>query len=476
MEKKNEEKERNDLSGTGGGIQVTDREREIIERVSGEYYDYARTYAPERPYLHEYHKTLTMKMYMASQWGDGSYVLITFEQALEKIRQVDSITRGIPKIVYLVGWQYNGHDAKYPAWHEVNEDLKRPEDATALDSYLWLCDQALQYNTTVSVHINMTDAYEDSPLWDAYVEHGLIARNLDGSFLQIGGFGEQEKNMYQICYTKEWESGYAVRRIDYIIDMLRLDRAKTVHLDAFFARTNDYCGITMEQEMQAMRKLYRYWRDRGIDVTSEQHARLRQDPFIGLQPMSWWFDLDRKTQTRVHQNLACGGMEWPETEYNNETGFLFGQCMQGEDIFSTENYIQEFQKRFCTTTLQMYYHNLRSFEAYDEEKKTVTYSGGLVTDASDWSVREKGKLLRSGNDVFIPAAWRENQEILAFSENGYTGRTWDLPEEWKEVKSVDIYTVTGEGLMIKQRNLAVEDGKVRMSLEAMEEVSIQPAA
>lgn len=455
--------------------QLSDREKEIIAGVSGTYYDYTRTYKPERPYLHEYHKTLTMKMYMASQWDEKSYVLITFAQALDKIREVDNITRGIPKIVYLVGWQYNGHDAKYPAWHEVNEALKRPEDATALDSYLWLRDEALKYNTTVSVHINMTDAYQDSPLWDIYVDNDLISRNSDGTFLQIGGFAEHEKNMYQICYTKEWETGYALRRMDYIIDMLQLEKTKTVHLDAFFPRANVYCGITVEQEMEAMRKLYRYWRDRGIDVTSEQHARMRQDAFIGLQPMSWWFDLDRETQTRVHQDLACGGMQWPETEYNNETGFLFGQCMQGEDIFSREGYITEFKKRFCTTTLQMYYHNLRTFEAYDEAEKTTAYSGGLVINASDWTVKEAGRLLREGNDVFIPAAWREDREILAFSEKGYVEKVWMLPEDWAGIQTVDIYAVTGEGLVLKEKGVPVSNGSLCLSLEAMEEVSIQPA-
>lgn len=455
---------------------IDDIEKDIIANVSGEYYDYTKTYTPERPYMLEYHKTLTMKMYMASQDGDRSYVLINFEQALEKIKQVDNITRGIPKIVYLVGWQYNGHDAKYPAWHEVNVDLKRPQDATALDSYFWLRDEAIKYNTIISVHINMTDAYTDSPLWETYTKNGLIAMEKDGSYLQIGGFEKNEKPMYQICYTREWESGYAIRRIDYIIDMLQLQKAGTVHLDAFFSRTSEYHGITQDMEMQAMRKLYRYWRDKGIDVTSEQHARLRSDPFIGLQSMSWWFDLSREQQTVIHQDLACGGMQWPETEYNNETGFLFGQCMQGEDIFSSENYTSEFKKRFCTTTLQMYYQNLHTFQSYNDDQKTTSYSGEFIINANDWSVKEKARLMRSGNDVFIPAAWRENKEILAFSDKGYESTTWTLPEDWNDVAAVDVFTVTDKGLVLKEKKIPVSNMKINISLDAMEEVSIQPAS
>jgi hypothetical protein len=48
----------------------------------------------------------------------------------------------MPQVLYLTGWQYNGHDSKYPAWEEVNEALKRDEDATALESLRWLISEA----------------------------------------------------------------------------------------------------------------------------------------------------------------------------------------------------------------------------------------------------------------------------------------------------------------------------------------------
>lgn len=60
--------------------------KNIIANESGEYYDYTKTYSPERPYMLSYNKMLTMKMYMASRDGNGSYVLINFEHAPEKIK------------------------------------------------------------------------------------------------------------------------------------------------------------------------------------------------------------------------------------------------------------------------------------------------------------------------------------------------------------------------------------------------------
>ena len=143
--------------------------------IPGEEYDYTLTMAPERPYMHEYDKAMLMKLFMARPNTDGtSNVNLTFEDALEVIKGLDAITRGLPKIVYLVGWQYEGHDWKYPAFHEFNEALKRPQDASARESFYWLQDEAAKYNTTVSVHVLVQDAESNSPLWHEYVKNDFI--------------------------------------------------------------------------------------------------------------------------------------------------------------------------------------------------------------------------------------------------------------------------------------------------------------
>ncbi|MDD6728585.1 MAG: hypothetical protein PUE08_05115 [Eubacteriales bacterium] len=85
-------------------------------------------------YNYDYPKTMMMKMPMAfPDRKGGSTVINTFADALEIIKRVDAITLGMPKIIYLVGWQYNGHDDKYPDFFEVNEALKLP-DKTAHES------------------------------------------------------------------------------------------------------------------------------------------------------------------------------------------------------------------------------------------------------------------------------------------------------------------------------------------------------
>jgi hypothetical protein len=120
----------------------------------------------KQPYRHDYSRTWTTKMFLSMPDGKGSSnVRITFEEVLSIISRIDTLTLSVPKIIYLVGWQYNGHDDRYPAFFEVNRALKRADDATAEESLRWLMREARKYHTTVSLHINMTDAYDNSPLW-----------------------------------------------------------------------------------------------------------------------------------------------------------------------------------------------------------------------------------------------------------------------------------------------------------------------
>jgi hypothetical protein len=149
----------------------------------GSYYDWTKTMKPERPFFHHYDQSIVMKIFLARK-ANGGEVVLTFEQALDVIKRMDTITCGTPKIVYLVGWQFNGHDSKYPAWSEVNERLKRPEDKAAIDSLRWLIREGRKYHTTVSLHINVLDAYEDSPLWNVYKDNDVLAREKDGKLVK----------------------------------------------------------------------------------------------------------------------------------------------------------------------------------------------------------------------------------------------------------------------------------------------------
>ncbi|MDR0757571.1 MAG: endo-alpha-N-acetylgalactosaminidase family protein [Tannerella sp.] len=432
---------------------------------------------PELPRRHEYHQTLWMKLFLSSvdaEKGEGrqvkkrdrgeSKVDATFEQALEIIRKTDNLTLGIPKIVYLVGWQYNGHDSKYPAWAEVNPLLKRPQDATALESMKWLMKEALRYNTTVSVHINMFDAYDDSPLWDAYVAHDIIARNADGT-LRPGEWG------WPVSYTQEWKTGYAQKRIDGICEMLSLAEAGTVHIDAFHSWTpytpdrspiSPYLGYTTDQESETQKQLLRYWASKGVDVTSEGSSFLRISSFEGLQPAAWWYAPSAEEYMAWPASYYCGGTD------SSPYGRLFGSSMHGEEIFLKDpQQLSGFLYQFCTKTLPWYYLNRLQRLEYikDGYRKEVKFSQGVITRLSgdDFTLTKNGKLMQRNSDVFIPALWRKEPAIVAYSADGYVSQTWDMPEDWT-AQTVDIYKITLDGLKLLHEKVPVKKRQLTFSL------------
>ncbi len=430
-----------------------------------------------------YHQTLTMKIFLAQSHFDGKYkrrdngkstVYLTFEEALEVIKKIDKLSLGIPKVIYVVGWQYNGHDSKYPAFFEGNKLLKRQEDENALESLKWLMREASKYNTTVSVHITMFDAYEDSPLWDTYVENDIIAKNKDGS-LREGEWG------YPISYAQEWKTGYAQKRIDSLCAILPIEAAGTVHIDAFHTwapvgkdgpgkrpfikePVSPYLGFSIKDETEAQKKIFKYWASKGIDVTSEGSTFLREDSFVGYQPYAWWVDWTLQDYMDWPASLYTGGTD------NRDLGKLFGTSIHGEDIVMKDHEnLHGFKRDFCTRTLVWYYLNRldRKYYIKKGQKSMVQFSDGVesVLDNGKLTITKGDFMLVEDGDVFVPALWMQDKTIIAYSEMGYKSKTWQLPDSWKSAKEIEIAEVTINGLK-KLDAAKVKNGYITLDLEA----------
>jgi len=455
------------------------------DNISGEVYDYTATMAPERPYMHRYDKTMMMKLFMARPDGQGgSNVGLTFANALDVIKGLDNLSRGVPKIVYLIGWQYEGHDCKYPAFHQFNEALKRPEDATARDSYNWLREEAKKYNTTVSVHVLLMDAYTNSPLWHEYVKNDFLCLDAAGLFMQRAVYNGLP--MYDVNLCNEWQKGALQKRLDELAELVNLADSKTVHLDAFFGRESPYHGTTVAQMETTMRKVIRYLRNKEIDVTAEFYHNNgeRMDPMFGLQAGAWWMDLTSKERAMLPPTLVAGGREglfgnnvW------NEEAFLFGDNYSAEDDF---NWVDVHPDRnwktawnsaklgIATHTIPYMYFNCHTVVEYNDVNKTAVYNDGLVADYKNLTVKHNGVLLRDHDNIFFPLPWiTDHKEIIAYSKNGYGKKQWTLPVDWNGVAQVSVSTITPDGLE-NTRILPVENNTLTLSLDANTMLSIQP--
>jgi hypothetical protein len=420
-----------------GSASPANRSRRLSNEPSGEYYDYTQTMQPERPWLLPYHQSLVYLIMLATRDGSGKMdkLYLNFAQTLDAIRKVHHFTGGIPQIIYLIGWHHEGHDSKYPDWSEVNPHLKRDEDETALDSLRWLIREARQYNATVSLHLNMFDAYQDSPLWDMYVAKDIIAKDTEGQVIPGKAWGGMTS--YQVSYTQEWKHGLAQKRIDDLIAMVpELVEGKTIHIDAFLgarpldreAPISPLLGYTKEQECATQRKIYRYWRDRGIDVTSEWVTCFRTDRFVGLQAWCWH---GGSSVEDLPDELYC-------TNVMEESRELWGDPEDPKH--------EAYPREFFLKVLPWYYRNHPD-------------GGDLPAGAID------------GTDICLPALWCEEPTIIAYSQTGCTGKTWALPADWQGHDRLRLSRITWEGPEPLGEG-AITDGTVTLDINADEAVML----
>ncbi|MDR1594733.1 MAG: endo-alpha-N-acetylgalactosaminidase family protein [Prevotellaceae bacterium] len=397
------------------------------------------------PYRHDYSQTWTTKMFLALPDGRGGCdVKITFGQALEIIRRIDTLTLGVPKIIYLVGWQYNGHDDKYPAFFEVNPALKRKEDATAEESLRWLMREARKYHTAVSLHINMTDAYDNSPLWQEYVENDLISKNGDGSLKIIGEYNKLKA--YQVNYRNEWEKGYTQMRINRLLQLLpELKDAATIHIDAWLARPSEGHNESAIMEADYQRKAARYWNMMGLDVTSEYAL----DYMTGYLPLAWHNGFKQYDYLHIPADVYTGVGVNADTGEMANLGFLFGVSSYGEPIWKTpviDEWIHALTRDFTLKCPQYFYLNrLKRLGVEGSEKnRTALYSDRVSVSLADSTVKQQNRILRRKNTVSFPAVWRDDAGVIIYTDEPDGKYRFDIPFEWGDARSLTLYQFTSD--------------------------------
>lgn len=424
---------------------------------SDNYYDYTKTMKPERPWHVEWHQRFVYRHLNALRGGTGMYsgdpkmaakrpagsrwvfgdgkiaeVLMTFEDSLEAIRRVSNLTCNMPQMMLLTGWQYEGHDSKYPAWGEVCKHLKREKDATALDSLRWLFKEARKYNCLVALHVNMFDAYADSPLFQEYLDKDIIAKDLDGK--PIIGNRWSGMDCYHVSYTQEWKHGLAQKRIDGLIEMIPEVRENgCIYLDAFLgARMKDqkgpispYLGYSREEDAKTMRKILRYWWERGVDPGVEHAWGMRMERCVGLTPYA-----------ADSRNLS----DLPDSLYT--TSPYHAQ-------FNSVNPPADFLMRFCLETLPYYHKN----------NPKANYDYGPMQDPAN---------------LCMPALWCDKPTLIAYSKEGFSKMSWPLPPQWSKVSRVDISRLTAEGPQLRE-SVSVEHNTLFLNLAANEAVCITPS-
>lgn len=442
-----------------------------------------------RPFYVEYHRTLVYKLFLAMEphgslryESDGkkdSSVELDFEEALDVIRRLDAITNGMPKLVYLVGWQKGGHDHLYPFFNEVNPRLKRECDADARESMRWLMREAKAYNTAVSVHINILDAWEDSPGWDYYHEKHILQETEDGEILTMKGeyFDVLDVHMGLVNYTQLWNSGEFEKRMNELFELLpELYESHSIHLDNWRCEPCPALGITRTDEENMTRKIFAWFRERGFDVTSEGSFHGRTEPMTGLQPMSWWdfpYNLNE-----MPSSLYSGGRRRTDCDPRFGDTMLVEGAVR-ENLRRHRDPLAGIQDEYCLYTLPWEF--LNHFRLLSFDGKTARYTDGVSAFITDDGIPEiywNETRIRRGTTMFVPLLFKEDREIVLYSFRD-TAIGIKLPSGWEDVESVDLYYLDPLGKCepeAEKIDVKIKDGYLMMGEETRCAYLIKPHA
>ena len=439
-------------------------------------------------YNYDYSQCMVMKLDMAYPEKDmsgRSHVMMTFEEALPYIKAVDNMTPGITKIYYLVGWQYLGHDDKYPDFFEANEALKRPQDKTAWDSFKWLSDEAKKYNSVISVHINFNDAYDNAPSFGDFVKAGALIRKRNGEPHAIECYNGRK--CYKTCHKGYWESGLFKRQFDRFAETFPfIAETGTVHVDNFQCYKNyaPYVGIS---EMQAARrKMIEYVKSKGIDITSEftykesnilpnrpifglprDHVKSAPMDTLGVIPMSWWcYRMTDRELIDISPEVYCGG-EFREKRLDRI--FYGNMHAEGDLLKDNADWVDDFLYRFATYQVPYHFLNRHKRLKFGRDKggEYCAFADGIRSYGRHCRITQNGETLKYEDDVFLPYV-HESGSYIAYSKGGYSG---DRPVNIQS-GSAALFEITPDGLR-PVGTAEIKNSKIRLTLRPKQALLIR---
>ncbi|MHA1452575.1 MAG: endo-alpha-N-acetylgalactosaminidase family protein [Promethearchaeota archaeon] len=354
----------------------------------------------------------------------------TFDQVREIIKVFYNVTDGFPQTVFIVGWQMNpktgvkGHDIDYPRLKHLNTDLGSKED-------FWkLFEDMKQYNTIMSCHINIDDAYPSSTGWD----ESIMCTEKDGTLFRWEQYNNEQ--CYHISHTKDVESGKIFQRLNEFFESLPVE--KMIHIDAM---RNSNLNWEKEDFITAIDELYaglipifKYFEEKGIEISMEG-LDFHPTEYAGLVSGVWHKKKDRNQA--YFGNLVGGGFD-KLSDYT--TGFawnihqdIWWERFQDWDQILDEIFAGSLLSRFLLKHEMKSMNLLPLKRGYDmvfsEDLHAKFRSKTLEISKEDYYIAKDGVfMIPFPEKIYIYSRKTNNSKIT-------------LPKEWRN-ESIKVYLLS----------------------------------
>jgi hypothetical protein len=408
-----------------------------------------------------YYKDKTFVRTFLARKG-GSSENLTFRQVLDRIKEFALQTDSAAWVMYLLGWQYTGHDSGYPSIDSVNHELG------GYSELVNLIREARKYNVNVTFYDNYDDSYPTHPGWDPDV----ICIDPEGNLMK-GGAWDGEQSYLISSYKYAVKSG---------LDRVKRTLNKYPVKDAYFidvlaggyrgGRKYDFNPSSpagAEKNFEGKKMILKAFNDRGFDVATEDFTGF----FVGYAGTfgdiisfdNIYFKGEQQIPLIpfIYHGKTSFGMKTSSVSQYAKT-FLYGQRAQKftniELVYTPSDYILDALPK------QILYG--KSMKAYHQngDNEQVVYDDGTVVNinvkADTYSViMPDGDVIARNYTSFVPVS--SNVRFACSKDSGEW--KYKLPTAWSDQKKISVYRLRSDG---SKESIAftISNGELKFNADA----------
>ncbi|HVU83474.1 MAG TPA: endo-alpha-N-acetylgalactosaminidase family protein [Puia sp.] len=367
---------------------------------------------------------------------------LSFRDELERIRQFAVQTDSAACIIYLLGWQYTGHDSGYPSVDKVNESLG------GYSELVNLIREAKKLNVNVSFYDNYDDSYPTHPGWDPDV----ICRDPQGN-LMLGGAWDGEQSYLISSYKYAMKSG--LNRISYTLKTYPVEKAYFIDVLAggyHGGRKYDFNPASpagAQKNFEGKLKIIEAFNRKGLDVATEDftgffvgHAGTFGD-IVAFDNIYFKGEQQIPLIPLIYHGKTSFGMKVSSPSLYVKT-FLYGQRAQSftnkRRVFTASDYVLD-----ALPKQKLYGKAMKTYERYGDLERVI-YENGTVVEANvkadTYSVTLRdGKLIAKNYTSFVPV--RKNTYMACSRDGGQLD--YPVPEEWTDKGEIRVLKIDKNG-------------------------------